>query len=106
MKRETLYDRINGRVTRMMREGLEAEVRRLLGEGVPETAQSMSGIGYKEMIPVIREEYDAETAADLIRLHTRHYAKRQETFLRRESRVQYIDVDQPDAYAKLKDTMK
>ena len=54
MEREHLYGRINARVDRMMEDGLAEEVRRLLSEGVPEDAQSMQAIGYKEMVPFLR----------------------------------------------------
>ena len=102
MERAELYNRINRRVTEMIRLGLEDEVASLLAEGVPEHAQSMSGLGYKEMIPCVRGEYGAEEAAEKIRTGTRHYAKRQMTFLRRENAVQYIRTDRADAYEELR----
>ena len=101
MNREHLYGRINHRVDRMLREGLESEVRRLLSEGVPENAQSMQAIGYKEMIPVIRGEYSAENAAEEIRKRTRHYAKRQQTYLKRLDEIRYVDTEPEDAYRSI-----
>lgn len=98
MDRSILYDRINQRVTDMIRKGLKEEVEALLKEGVPEDAQSMSGLGYKEMIPCVRGEYSLEDAAEKIRTGTRHYAKRQMTFLRRDENIQYAETDRPDAY--------
>ena len=98
MDRALLYDRINSRVTEMIRKGLKGEVNTLLKEGVPEDAQSMNGIGYKEMIPCIRGEYSVEEAAEKIRTGTRHYAKRQMTFLRREESIRYVRTDQDGAY--------
>ena len=97
MDRQLLYERINRRVTDMMTRGLQAEVASLLNEGVPEDAQSMSGLGYKETIPVIRGECTPEEAAERIRVGTRHYAKRQMTFLRREEAIQYVRTDQVHA---------
>lgn len=102
MERSVLYDRINTRVGQMIRSGLKQEVADLLREGVPEDAQSMAGLGYKEMIPCVRGFCDEETAADAIRLGSRHYAKRQETFLKREKTVQYFDPTAADAYEKMK----
>lgn len=67
MDRSWLYERINRRVDLMMAAGLEDEVRRLLAEGVPADAQSMSGIGYKEMIPAVRGECTPAEAAEEIR---------------------------------------
>lgn len=98
MERPKLYERINRRVDRMMEAGLEAEVRGLLEAGVPEGAQSMSAIGYKEMIPCIRGEISREEAAEEIRLNSRHYAKRQMTFLKRIEGVQYVDAGDSGAY--------
>ncbi len=103
MPREELYSRINRRVDAMLEAGLAAEVEALLKEGVPEDAQSMAGLGYKEMIPYLRGECSLEEAADRIRLGTRHYAKRQMTFLRRESAVRYADALSPEAYETILD---
>ena len=70
----------------MMETGLEAEVRGLLESGVSPKAQSMQALGYKEMVPCIwTGDWSLEKAVEEIRKGTRHYAKRQETFLRREN---------------------
>ena len=82
----------------MIRKGLKEEVSALLKEGVPDDAQSMNGLGYKEMIPCVRGEYSMEEAAEKIRTGTRHYAKRQMTFLRREESIRYVRTDQDGAY--------
>ena len=102
MDRALLYDRINRRVTEMIRAGLKEEVAGLLKEGVPEDAQSMSGLGYKEMIPCVRGEYSPEEAAEKIRTGTRHYAKRQMTFLKREDTIQYVRTDREGAYEEIR----
>ena len=102
MDRTLLYERINRRVTEMIRKGLRDEVASLLEEGVPENTQSMNGIGYKEMIPCLRGEYSLEDAAEKIRLGTRHYAKRQMTFLRREDSIKYVRMDQDGAYEQIR----
>ena len=100
--RSLLYERINSRVTEMIRRGLREEVAALLEEGVPEDAQSMQGLGYKEMIPCVRGECSEEEAAERIRLGTRHYAKRQMTFLRREEQIRYVDTGRADAYEEIR----
>ena len=105
MDRELLYGRINSRVTEMIERGLKKEVESLLMSGVPETAQSMNGIGYKEMIPCIRGEYGLEDAAEKIRLATRHYAKRQMTFLRREECIRYVRTDRDGAYEEIRQNL-
>ena len=106
MEREHLYERINRRVDRMMESGLAEEVRRLLSEGVPEDAQSMQAIGYKEMVPYLRGEYTMETALDEIRKRTRHYAKRQMTFLKRIEGIRYADSEAEDAYARIEEAFR
>ena len=102
MERSFLYERINQRVTDMIRKGLKEEVASLLEEGVPEDARSMNGLGYKEMIPCIRGVCSIEEAAEQIRKGTRHYAKRQMTFLRREESIRYIRTDRDDAYEEIR----
>ena len=106
MEREHLYGRINRRVDRMMESGLAEEVRRLLSEGVPEDAQSMQAIGYKEMVPFLRGEYTMEAALDEIRKRTRHYAKRQMTFLKRMEGIRYADSEAPAAYAEIEEAFR
>ena len=102
MNRQTLYDRINKRVTDMIQRWLKDEVAALIAEGVPEDAQSMCGLGYKEMIPCLHGEYSLEDAAERIRTGTRHYAKRQMTFLRREDNIQYISTDRDNAFDEIR----
>ena len=97
-----LYERINSRVTEMIRKGLKEEVSALIANGVPEDAQSMNGLGYKEMIPCIHGDYGLEEAAEKIRKGTRHYAKRQMTFLRREEAVRYVRTDRADAWKEIR----
>ena len=101
MDRQRLYSRINERVTTMIRNGLREEVASLLAEGTDEKAQSMQGLGYKEMIPCIRGEYDIEEAAERIRLGTRHYAKRQMTFLKKEEQIRYVCTEESNAYEQI-----
>ena len=89
--REILYDRINRRVDRMMEQGLEDEVRRLKAAGMTRDMVSMKGIGYAEMLQYLDGEIDLEEALRLIRRNTRHFAKRQLTWFRRERDVTWID---------------
>ena len=102
MDRDLLYERINQRVTEMIRKGLKEEVEGLLSEGVPEKARSMCGLGYKEMIPCVHGECSVDEAAEMIRTGTRHYAKRQMTFLKRETSIQYVRTDTDGAYEEIR----
>ena len=102
MDRGVLYERINRRVTDMIKSGLKKEVAGLMSECVPADAQSMSGLGYKEMIPCVLGEYSEEEAAERIRTGTRHYAKRQITFLKREKTIHYVRTDLEGAYEEIR----
>lgn len=101
MDRAKLYERIELRVAQMIRDGLADEVQRLLDSGVPAQAQAMKGLGYKEMIPYLQGEWDLDKAMYELKLGTRHYAKRQLTWMRREENVLWVDSLQPAAYEQL-----
>lgn len=90
MDREELYQRINLRVERMAEKGLLSEVERLLAEGVPTSAQSMQGIGYKEMVPVAEGKRSLADAVQLIQKNTRHFAKRQITWYKRMPYIRWF----------------
>ena len=95
--RETLYDRVDCRVEAMMREGLLSEVEALLRGGIDPECQAMQGLGYKELIPVIQGRMTQDEAVFLIKLRTRHYAKRQLTWYRRDERIRWIPSEaKPD----------
>ena len=101
MDRSLLYSRIEKRVDIMVEQGLVEEVRGLLDSGVPADCQAMKAIGYKEIVPYLRGEATWEETDYLLKLNTRHYAKRQLTWMRREEDVCWVDSLQADAYDKL-----
>ena len=101
MDREILYQRIEKRVDMMLEEGLLDEVRALLDSGVPADAQAMKGLGYKELVPYLRGEITLDEAVYELKLGTRHYAKRQLTWMRREEDVLWVDSLSTDAYDQL-----
>ncbi len=78
--RETLYERIEQRVSRMFADGLEDEVRALCAQGLRETPTASQAIGYKEFYPYFDGKCTPEQVQEAICLHTRRYAKRQETW--------------------------
>lgn len=92
LPRNTLYRRIEQRVDTMIRAGLVEEVDRLLAGGVPITSQAMQGIGYKEIVAYLRHTATLDEAIAAIKQNTRRYAKRQITWLKRDERVQWIDL--------------
>lgn len=88
--RESLYSRIDQRVDEMMRQGLLEEVQNLQKRGLPQNAQSMQGLGYKELFSGILGEMDLAQAVELIKRHTRNYSKRQLTWFRADPRVKWL----------------
>ncbi len=81
--RDELYSRINSRVDIMFNNGLVDEVRKILDMGVNISNQCLQGIGYKETIDYINGNKTLEETIELIKLNTRHYAKRQITYFKR-----------------------
>ena len=88
--RAELYRRIDRRVDTMILQGLEGEVRRLLDMGVSPGCTSMQAIGYKEMVLAIRGVCSMGESIEKIKMESRRYAKRQLTWLRRDSDINWI----------------
>lgn len=89
--RQKLYDRIDRRVDQMLEEGLVEEVLALKKRGLKKGMVSMQGLGYKEILSYLDGEYDLERAVYLIKRDTRHFAKRQLTWFKREKDVIWVD---------------
>ena len=89
--RAKVYARIDQRVDEMMEAGLEAEVRRLKDLGLTEDMVSMQGIGYSQMLPYLDGRYSLEEAVRLIKRDSRHFAKRQITWFKREKEVIWLN---------------
>lgn len=89
--RRILYEKINRRVDKMFEDGLLEEVRKLKENGCDRSMVSMQGIGYKEVLACLDGEISTEQARERIKLDTRHFAKRQLTWFRREKDVIWID---------------
>lgn len=89
--RENLYRKINNRVDKMIEDGLVEEVRNLQNMGCYKEQVSMQGLGYKEILRYLEGEITLEEAVYLIKRDTRHFAKRQLTWFRREKEVIWID---------------
>ena len=82
--RAKVYGRINKRVDEMLRDGLADEVRGLLEAGYSRDLQSMQGLGYKEMADYLYGECPYDEAVEIIKRDTRHFAKKQLTWFKRE----------------------
>ena len=91
MDRAVLYERIEKRVDIMIAAGLLDEVKNLVAEGLDDSYISMQGIGYKEIYDHILGKCTLEEAIYNIKKNTRHFAKRQLTWFRREKNVIFID---------------
>jgi tRNA dimethylallyltransferase len=94
--REKLYDRIEQRVDEMLKEGLLEEVKKLKNMGYHKEMVSMQGLGYKEILSYLDGECSLEDAVYLIKRDTRHFAKRQLTWFRREKEVIWVDKQEFD----------
>ena len=94
MDRKKLYERIDKRVDLMFNMGLVEEVKRLISRGYNKSLVSMQGIGYKEVIDYLNGETNLSECIEIIKRDTRHFAKRQLTWFKREKVVTYIDKDE------------
>ena len=91
--RDVLYDRINKRVDVMFETGLVEEVRALFEAGIPQTAQSIRAIGYKELYDYFNGLTSLEECKELIKRNSRRYAKRQYTWFNNQMDVKWFKVD-------------
>jgi len=89
--REKLYERINLRIDQMLEEGLVDEVKALKNKGYTRDMVSMQGLGYKEVLDYLNGECTLEEAIYILKRDTRHFAKRQLTWFRRERDVIWIE---------------
>jgi len=90
-ERQHLYDRIDRRVDAMMEKGLLDEVKKLYEMGYRRDMVSMQGLGYKELLDYLEGKCSLEDAVYIIKRETRHFAKRQLTWFRRERDVIWFD---------------
>ena len=97
--REVLYQRINDRVDAMFQSGLLEEAQAVFASGCGPTA--VQAIGYKELLPYFAGTVSLEEAKENIKRETRRYAKRQLTWLRRESGLHWIEADRCGSFEHL-----
>lgn len=100
--RNRLYERIDKRIDSMIEQGLVEEVRRLKASGCTKNMVSMQGLGYKEILNYLEGNCTLEEAVYVLKRDTRHFAKRQLTWFRRERDVIWLDRREfPDEEALL-----
>ncbi|HEX9533425.1 MAG TPA: tRNA (adenosine(37)-N6)-dimethylallyltransferase MiaA [bacterium] len=92
MERGALHSRIDARVDEQLAVGLVAEVEHLLARGYAPTLPAMRGLGYKEIVEYLQGRVGFEEAVRWLKRNTRHFAKRQFTWFRRDSRIRWVDV--------------
>lgn len=95
MERAALAPRIETRVHRMFDQGLVGEVERLMGEGLLEGTTAQRAIGYAQVISLINGQMSKEQAVEATIVATRQYVRRQETWFKRDQRIQWIGEGQP-----------
>ena len=101
-ERERIYRRIDQRIDQMLDQGLVAEVKQLRDMGCTRDMVSMQGLGYKEILAYLDGECTLEEAVYILKRDTRHFAKRQLTWFRREHEVRWIERQEyPDEAAML-----
>lgn len=93
-RRERLYERIDRRVDQMLEQGLIKEVQRLRDMGYTKDMVSMQGLGYKEILRYLEGELTLEEAVYILKRDTRHFAKRQLTWFKRERDVIWLNKDE------------
>jgi tRNA dimethylallyltransferase len=101
MDRQLLYDRINLRVDKMFEAGLIEEVKKLRSMGYNKNMVSMQGIGYKEIFDFLDNKYTIEETKDIIKGSSRHYAKRQLTWFRRDEKIHWVEVDKFQSFNEI-----
>ncbi|NLJ89078.1 MAG: tRNA (adenosine(37)-N6)-dimethylallyltransferase MiaA [Epulopiscium sp.] len=93
MNREILYKRIDTRVDQMIKLGLVEEVNDLLKKGYSPNLVSMQGLGYKEIVKYLQGKISLDEAIYILKRDTRHFAKRQLTWFRRQENPYWINLD-------------
>ncbi|SES77207.1 tRNA (adenosine(37)-N6)-dimethylallyltransferase MiaA [Anaerobranca gottschalkii] len=109
MDREILYKRVNDRVDIMLKQGLVDEVRALLAKGISKEANSMKGIGYKQVIEYLEGRLDYDKMVEILKRDTRRYAKRQLTWFRGMEGIYWLDITKmkkEDIITKILEKMK
>lgn len=99
--RQLLYDRINLRVEKMLEDGILDELQALLESGIDKTVTAFQAIGYKELMPYIEGKCSLDEACESLKQATRRYAKRQLTWFRRNSEINWIYADEMKNFTEL-----
>jgi tRNA dimethylallyltransferase len=105
MERPVLYERINARVDEMVQAGVIEETKKLVAAGVPAYAQSMTSIGYRQILKYLAGDYDKEECINKIKQATRNFAKRQITWYKQMPYIKWFMITPSEDYDKLVNKM-
>lgn len=101
LNRDLLYQRINKRVDMMINNGLLDEVKNLIQLGYNRNSNALKTVGYDELFDFLEGNNSFEYAVEKIKQHSRNYAKRQLTWFKRDSKIHWVEVDQPNVLGHL-----
>lgn len=105
LTRSALYDKINSRVDRMMAAGLLEETKLLIEQGIRSDSKAMQSLGYRHMVMFLKGKCDLAEAIRLMKRDTRHFAKKQMTWFKRDPRIIWISWEEPAERRALVDRM-
>jgi tRNA dimethylallyltransferase len=103
--RQALYERIDRRVDRMLRDGLVNEVKELIDEGYSRKINALNTVGYKEVFDYLDGAIAESEMVELIKRNTRRFAKRQLTWFRADKRIRWITVDDESDWSEIAEKM-
>jgi tRNA dimethylallyltransferase len=95
--RDVLYQRIEGRIDWQLAHGLIEETKQLLAQGYRSDCAAMKGLGYRHVAEYLAGEYDAAEMVRRFKRDTRHYAKRQMTWFRKEPGIQWLSIEESES---------
>ena len=102
-ERSSLYRRVDDRVELELAKGLVEETKRLMDRGYGRHLGSMKGLGYKQMAGYLAGDYDYEEAVRRLKRDTRHFAKRQMTWFRKEPGIVWLPIEETETPAQTAD---
>jgi tRNA dimethylallyltransferase len=101
LERKRLYERINQRVEEMIAHGFLDEVKNLKDKGFTPELKALKTVGYQELFSYLEGKLDFQTAIEKIKLNTRHYAKRQITWFRKDKEIIWMDANEENLIEKI-----
>ena len=102
-ERNELYDTIEKRIDRMLERGLIDETQKLLAMGYGKDLNSLQTIGYREVIEYLEKKISFEEMIAIMKQKTRNYAKRQITWFKKDTRINWFTIDQNSSFEELSD---